>query len=171
MLPAQVVLAMLFCFASGAREPAESGTESKRQAVEMSGSQSGAEGTDGEGDAVCVQELLAIEAQRPDASIENLVTAHINKKAAKEIPAVGNPPSLQNQVNEAKLLEWNTVSGRHAARLALSAEARKCEGSILIGSWVADTSALGSRRRKVPNGQMVPSGSFGPRPCKQSFGR
>ena len=70
-----------------------------------------------------MQEILAVESQNPAASFESLVLAHVNKRATKEIPAFGNPLELQNQVDEAELLEWNTVSGRHAARIVLGAEA------------------------------------------------
>ena len=34
-----------------------------------------------------------------------------------------HPPDLQQRVDEAKLLEWHTVTGRHAVRVVLGQEA------------------------------------------------
>ena len=56
-------------------------------------------------------------------SAEVLVASYMQKKAAKEIRCTGNPPALQCKVDEAKLLEWNTILAKHAARLVLGPEA------------------------------------------------
>ena len=105
-------------------EPAGPSSENKRQAVgEDEPLSEPADANQLEDEALLVQEILAVESQNPAASFESLVLAHVNKRATKEIPAFGNPLELQNQVDEAKLLEWNTVSGRPAARIVLGAEA------------------------------------------------
>ena len=71
------------------------------------------------------------------ASFEALVTAYMKKKTSKEVPASGNPPEVQLKIDEAKLFEWNTVSGKHAARLVLgpeAAEVRAHFGHRIMGS-------------------------------------
>ena len=57
-------------------------------------------------------------------AVESLVASYIQKKMAKEIRCTGNPPELQRKVDEAKLLEWNTITAKHAARLVLGPEAQ-----------------------------------------------
>ena len=82
-------------------------------------------------------ESLLAQAGDVDQEFEALVAAHINKRAAKEIPATGNDVELQHQVDEAKLLEWQTVSGRHATRLVLgreAAEVRRRFADRIMGS-------------------------------------
>ena len=88
-------------------------------------------------------ETLLAQAQDEDVCFEALVSAHINKRAAKEIPATGNEVEIQQQVDEAKLLEWQTVSGRHATRLVLGREAQEVRrrfadrimGSRYVCTW------------------------------------
>ena len=75
------------------------------------------------GPADAANEQLLCEWQQSQLPIEALVAAHVNKRAAKEIPASNNPQDLQVQVDEAKLVEWNTLTGRHAVRLVLGQEA------------------------------------------------
>eukprot|EP00439_Symbiodinium_sp_Y106_P083470 s9_g23.t1 len=62
---------------------------------------------------VNLEEQLLCEWQSAESTAaEVLVAAHINKRAAKEIPAVNNPQELQVKVDEAKLTEWNTLLGQ-----------------------------------------------------------
>ena len=131
----------------------EPASESKRQAtdadVPSDGIPSGPEGTEDlyvaleanmnpkDPKYLSPQEILAVEAQNPQVSVECLVAAHINKRAAKEIPAVGNVLEVQSQVDEAKLIEWNTISCRNAARIVLGDEAveiRRRHADRIMGS-------------------------------------
>ena len=57
------------------------------------------------------------------SSVEVLVANYMQKKAAKEIRGTGNEPELQSKVDEAKLLEWNTILAKNAARIVLGPEA------------------------------------------------
>ena len=50
-------------------------------------------------------------------NIEVLVAAYLQKRAAKEIPASGNEPILQELVDESKLVEWNTLLEKRAIRV------------------------------------------------------
>ncbi|OLP92915.1 Copia protein [Symbiodinium microadriaticum] len=82
-------------------------------------------------------DVLLAEAQQSCGSVETLVAAHVNKRASKEVPATGNPMDVQPLVDEAKLIEWNTVTGRNATRLVLGEEAnevRRRFGSRIMGS-------------------------------------
>ncbi|CAK9069992.1 Retrovirus-related Pol polyprotein from transposon RE1 (Retro element 1) (AtRE1) [Includes: Protease RE1, partial [Durusdinium trenchii] len=67
------------------------------------------------------QELVSLFQQGMPCEV--LVAAYTQKKAAKEIPVTGNPPEIQKKVDEAKLLEWNTIEGKHAGRVVLGTEA------------------------------------------------
>ena len=58
-------------------------------------------------------------------SVEVLMASYLQKKASKEIRGTGNPPELQCKVDEAKLLEWNTILAKNAARLVLGPEAEQ----------------------------------------------
>ena len=83
------------------------------------------------------EELLACEHQGSDVSVEALVAAHINKRASKEVPASGNPNDVQELVDEAKHIEWNTLTSRHAVRLVLgreAAEVRRRYANRIMGS-------------------------------------
>ena len=89
------------------------------------------------------EELLCEWQSSEPTAAEVLVAAHINKRAAKEIPAVNNPQELQMKVDEAKLTEWNTLLGRMATRLVLGQEAREVRerlpdrimGSRYVVTW------------------------------------
>ena len=74
--------------------------------------------------------------------VEALVAAHINTRATKEISSVGNPGDLQQKVDEAKTVEWHTVSGRNAVRLVLGhkvEQVRKRYPGRIIGSRFVNT--------------------------------
>ena len=68
-------------------------------------------------------EALCVQCDQHSLPVEMLVAAHINKRAAKEIPETGNPRELQALVDEAKGVEWHTVLGRNAVRVVLGKEA------------------------------------------------
>ena len=73
---------------------------------------------------------------------EVLVATYLKKKAAKELPVSGNPTEIQIKIDEAKLLEWNTILAKHAARLVLGPEAegvRKRHSDRIMG--IVDTSS------------------------------
>lgn len=49
--------------------------------------------------------------------VEALITAYMQKKVAKEIPAVGNEPRLHELVEESKLVEWSTLMEKKAIKI------------------------------------------------------
>ena len=62
--------------------------------------------------------------------VEVLVANYMQKKASKEIRGVGNPPEMQAKVDEAKLLEWNTILAKNAARVVLGPEAEHVRNKL-----------------------------------------
>ena len=46
----------------------------------------------------------------------------MQEKASKEIRGTGNEPGMQARIDEAKLLEWNTILAKNAARIVLGPE-------------------------------------------------
>ena len=60
---------------------------------------------------------------RQGVPVDVLLAEYMKKKMAKEIRGTGNPPELQSKVDEAKLLEWNTILAKNAARVVYGAEA------------------------------------------------
>ena len=74
---------------------------------------------------------------REGAPHEVMVAAYMKKKSSKEIPAFGNPPDIQKKVDEAKVLEWGTITAKHAGRPVLGPEAdeiRKHLSHRIMGS-------------------------------------
>ena len=61
------------------------------------------------------QQLMQVWDQSQD--IEVLIAAYLQKKASKEIPAVGNEPLVQQMVDESKLVEWSTLMEKGAIRV------------------------------------------------------
>ena len=123
------------------REPEES-TDSKRRAEGLSGT-AGGETSESpslsgmsllEFESLLLQrestdqlkqyETLFMHCDRHELCVETLVAAHINKRAAKELPVSGNPLELQNLVDEAKGVEWHTILSRNAVRVVLGREAQ-----------------------------------------------
>ena len=96
---------------------------------------SGAEHSSDDTSAV---ENLFVQLADSKLSIEALVLNHLNsKRSSKELDACGNEPSLQGQIDEAKLVEWNTIVGRHATRVVYGQEAarvRKLHPQRIMGS-------------------------------------
>ena len=69
------------------------------------------------------QELLDL--WENNTPIEVLVAHYLQKKAAKEIRVSGHPPEFQKKVDEAKLLEWCTITGKNAGRVVFGNEAKE----------------------------------------------
>ena len=69
--------------------------------------------------------------------VECLMAAFLQKRAQKELPATGNSPDLQQQVDEAKVVEWETIQGKSAVRVWSGAKAEEIKtryGHRFIGS-------------------------------------
>ena len=82
-------------------------------------------------------ESLCIQLQNPEVCVEALVLNYVNRRNPKELLASGNEPALQERVDEAKTLEWQTVESRHAVRVVHGPEAarvRKCFPDRIMGS-------------------------------------
>ena len=77
-------------------------------------------------DALPRENLCLLEQNEPKRlwhdgeSVEALMASYLQKKASKESRGTGNPPGLQCKVDEAKLLEWNNILAKNAARLGPS---------------------------------------------------
>ena len=57
--------------------------------------------------------------------VECLMAAFIQKRMQKEIPSTGNQQALQQKVDEAKTVEWETIQGKSAMRVWKGAKARE----------------------------------------------
>ena len=82
-------------------------------------------------------ESLCVQLQNPEVCVEALVLNYVNRRNPKELLASGNEPALQERVDEAKTLEWQTVESRHAVRVVHGPEAarvRKCFPDRIMGS-------------------------------------
>ena len=78
-----------------------------------------------------------VDMYKEGASFDVLVAAYLKKKASKELPPTGHPREIQLKIDEAKLLEWNTILAKHAARLVIGPEAqavRKHMSHRIMGS-------------------------------------
>ena len=67
-------------------------------------------------EALFCTEVLQVEPLHC-SHVEQLMASFLQKRAQKEIPPQNNPPELQGRVDEAKTLEWETVSGKNAVRV------------------------------------------------------
>ena len=67
-------------------------------------------------EALFCTEILQVESLHC-SHVEQLMASFLQKRAQKEIPPQNNPPELQGRVDEAKTLEWETVSGKNAVRV------------------------------------------------------
>ena len=68
---------------------------------------------------------------------EALMAAFLQKRMQKEIPPSGNDPELQARVDEAKRVEWDTVSGKQAVKVWTGAKAQDIKlkyGHRFVGS-------------------------------------
>ena len=124
---------------------------SKRVAGHVGGPIGGIDDAGEPDETLCTefQELLLTECQTAEVSVEALVDAYVNKRASKEIPASGNDMDLQQQVDEAKSVEWGTVTGKNATRLVLGQEAElvrkrfpdRIMGSRFVCTWKQEEDA------------------------------
>ena len=57
--------------------------------------------------------------------VESLMAAFLQQRAQKEIPASGNDSELQERVDQAKVLEWETVHGKSAVKVWTGAKAEE----------------------------------------------
>ena len=100
------------------------GESSKREA-----SQEPEDGPSGPRPRILSQEALFCEAtllsqeHLHNSHVEQLMAAFLQKRAQKELPAQNNPPELQQRIDEAKTIEWDTVSGKGAVRVWTGAKA------------------------------------------------
>ena len=51
----------------------------------------------------------------PDAGVKVLVSTFMKKKMQKELHHSNNPPELQDEINESKIVEWNTLQDEKQA--------------------------------------------------------
>ena len=82
-----------------------------------------------------IQELN--ELWKKGVTKEVLIANYMQKKASKEVKGTGNPVEIQKKIDEAKVLEWNTILAKNAARLVLGPEAvdvRHRLGHRIMGS-------------------------------------
>ena len=74
-------------------------------------------------------EVMYVEARSHESyfssEVEALMAAFMQKRMQKELPATGNEPQLQSEIDGAKTLEWETVCGKQAVRVWTGAEAKR----------------------------------------------
>ena len=70
--------------------------------------------------------LIDIDEYAPlrNSYVEVLIAGFLQKRMQKELPATNNMPEVQQQVDEAKVLEWDTVVGKQAVKVWRGAKAR-----------------------------------------------
>ena len=70
--------------------------------------------------------LIDVEEYAPlrNSYVEVLIAGFLQKRMQKELPATNNMPEVQQQVDEAKVLEWDTVVGKQAVKVWRGAKAR-----------------------------------------------
>ena len=69
--------------------------------------------------------------------VESLMAAFLQKRAQKELPAQGNSPELQSEIDEAKVIEWDTIQSKTAVKVwtgPKAQEIREKYGHRFIGS-------------------------------------
>ena len=67
-------------------------------------------------ESLCCTEVLSCE-QWYSSHVEALMASFLQKKMQKELPVVGNEPQTQEEIDQAKGVEWETVSGKNAVRV------------------------------------------------------
>ena len=114
------------------------GSSHKRSASsEPAEAPSGARARTEETEALFCQATLDDLSHLHSSHVETLMAAFIQKRAQKEIPASGNNPELQEQVDEAKTIEWETIVGKSAVRIHSGPKAEEIKakfGHRFIGS-------------------------------------
>ena len=102
-------------------------------------------------EALFCQETLDME-HLHSSHVEILMAAFLQKRAQKELPATGNTPDMQHRIDEAKLVEWETVSGKAAVRVHTGAKAREIKekfGHRFIGSRFVVTNKVDEEGSRV----------------------
>ena len=115
---------------------------------------SGARSRTEETEALFCQATLDDLSHLHSSHVETLMAAFIQKRAQKESPASGNNPELQEQVDEAKTVEWETMVGKSAVRIHPGPKAEEIKakfGHRFIGSRFVVTNKVeeGSSRIKA----------------------
>ena len=114
------------------------GSSHKRSASsEPAEAPSGARARTEETEALFCQATLDDLSHLHSSHVGTLMAAFIQKRAQKEIPASGNNPELQEQVDEAKTIEWETIISKSAVRIHSGPKAEEIRakfGHRFIGS-------------------------------------
>jgi hypothetical protein len=78
-------------------------------------------------DALTCEEVLSVEVDSGNAecTVDVLLASFLQKKMQKELPAVGNPPEVQQDIDKAKITEWETLLGKNAIRIWKGADAKR----------------------------------------------
>lgn len=120
---------------SSAREASPRPEASKREAsVEPEGhvdSKPRVERSDGDEELFCEEVLAAAclssdhKGQNQGHTFDVLMAAFLQKKLQKEIPAVGNEPAIQAEVDASKVTEWDTMLDKGAVIVHKGDKAKK----------------------------------------------
>ena len=84
--------------------------------------------------------------------VEVLMAAFLQKRAQKELPATGNESELQTKIDEAKVIEWETITGKSAVRIHTgrkAGEIRSKYGHRFIGSRFVVTNKVDEEGPRV----------------------
>ena len=95
---------------------------------------------------------VEIDGQGSRSRVEVLLAAFMHTRMQKELPATGNDPSLQSRIDEAKGIEWETVTGKSAARAWTGAKARDIrqkQAHRFVGSRFVITEKVGEEGTRV----------------------
>ena len=78
-------------------------------------------------DALTCDEVLSVEVDSkvPVCTADALLASFLQKKVQKELPAVGNPPDVQQDIDKAKVTEWETLLGKGAIKIWKGADAKR----------------------------------------------
>ena len=115
---------------SSAREPSPRPEASKREAsTEPAGhvdTKPRIEDT-GDEDLFCEEVLSAacLSSEHKGPTVDVLLAAFLQKKMQKEIPAVGNDPDVQKEVDDSKITEWDTMMDKGAVIIHRGEKAKK----------------------------------------------
>ena len=60
-----------------------------------------------------------------NSKVEALMAAFMQKRMQKELPVQGNEPALQRDIDAAKVVEWETISGKQAVKVWTGRKARE----------------------------------------------
>ncbi|CAE7758699.1 RE1 [Symbiodinium sp. CCMP2456] len=103
----------------------------------------------------CQATMDQLRVANPSATeVEVLLAGFLQKRLQKELPATGNPPELQESVEEAKGTEWCTMLSKPAVKIHSGAEAERIRSQCadrFIGSRfvITEKQEDGDRRIKA----------------------